>query len=164
MSATPTPSARPDLDLRGAIAKSYLAKGLSESFIDRLVSISEVRVIPEGESIVRADEETFDLMLLVEGEGRILTITDEFLGTIRAGMPFGEIAFLDHKPRSSAVVAGLEATVILWPEEKLRDLMAEDPASAAIALHNLCRVLCERLRRANQQIAALLAVEESVLP
>ena len=116
-----------------------------------------------GEPIVRADEETFDLMLLVEGEGRILTITDEFIGTIRSGMPFGEIAFLDHKPRSSAVVAGRETTIVLWPEMKLRALLEADPASATIALHNLCRVLCERLRRANQQISALLAVEESAL-
>lgn len=151
-------------DLHLAIAESYIAKGLSDAFVDRLVSISEVREIPEGEPIVAANEETFDLMLLVSGEGRILTVTDEFLGTIKAGMPFGEIAFLDRKPRSSAVIASIPTTVILWPEAQLRTLFEEDPRSASIALHNLCRVLCARLRSANQQIAALLAVEESALP
>lgn len=160
----PDPSPTPDLDLEGVISHSYLAQGLSPEFVNRLVGISELRTIREGEPIVRADEETFDLMLLIEGEGRILTVTDEFIGTIRAGMPFGEIAFLDHKPRSSAVVAGAGgATIVLWPETDLRALLAEDPASATVALHNLCRVLCERLRRANQQISALLAVEEASL-
>ncbi len=153
----------PLLDLHRAIADSYLAQGLSDEFIDRLVQISEVREIPEGEPIVRADDETFDLMLLVEGEGRILTVTDEFIATIKAGMPFGEIAFLDRKPRSSAVVAGKPTTVILWPEAMLRQLFDADTRSASIALGNLCRILCTRLRGANQQIAALLAVEESAL-
>lgn len=150
-------------DLHRAIAESYIAQGLAPEFVDRLVEISEVREIPEGQPIVSANEETFDLMLLVSGEGRILTVTDEFIGTIKAGMPFGEIAFLDRKPRSSAVIAGASTTIILWPEEKLRALFDSDPRAASVALHNLCRVLCSRLRSANQQIAALLAVEESVL-
>ena len=154
----------PAPDLHRSIADSYLAQGLDAEFIARLVEISEIREIAEGDPIVRANEETFDLMLLVEGEGKILTVTDEFLGTIKAGMPFGEIAFLDRKPRSSGVVAAKPTTVILWPEEKLRALFEENPRAASIALHNLCRVLCSRLRSANQQIAALLAVEESALP
>lgn len=148
-------------DLHRAIANSYLAQGLSDEFVERLVGISEVRRIEEGQPIVRADDESFDLMLLVEGEGHILTVTDEFIATIKAGMPFGEIAFLDRKPRSSAVVAGKPTTIILWPEAKLRELFEHDPVSASVSLHNLCRVLCSRLRSANQQIAALLAVEES---
>ena len=150
-------------DPHRSIAESYIAQGLSDDFVDRLVAISEVREIAEGDPIVSAEEESFDLMLLVEGEGRVLTVTDEFLGTMKAGMPFGEIAFLDRKPRSSAVVAAIPTTVIVWPEQKLHTLFDADPRSASIVLANLCRVLCQRLRSANQQIAALLAVEESAL-
>jgi CRP-like cAMP-binding protein len=78
-------------------------------------------------------------------------------------MPFGEVAFLDGKRRSGSVVAVADCTVVQIPEQALRDLLRAEPAMAVRALMNLSQILCDRLRKANQQIAALNAIEEATL-
>jgi hypothetical protein len=49
------------------------------------------------------------------------------------------------------------------PEQPLRDLLRSEPEMAVRALMNLSQILCDRLRKANQQIAALNAIEEATL-
>jgi CRP-like cAMP-binding protein len=78
-------------------------------------------------------------------------------------MPFGEVAFLDGKRRSGSVVAVQDCTVVQIPEPPLRDLLRNEPEMAVRALLNLSQILCDRLRKANQQIAALNAIEEATL-
>lgn len=149
------------MDLRSSIANSYLAYGFTSDFIDELVKIAIVREFAPGAFLTRESEETHDLMILTRGDAEIRSITDEVIGYLRAGMPFGEVAFIDQKPRSSSVVSTSDATVVVLPEAPLRELMNADKDMAIRALLNLSRVLCQRLRRANQQIAALQAIEES---
>ncbi|MER3495824.1 MAG: hypothetical protein C4320_02805 [Armatimonadota bacterium] len=144
-----------------AIASSELAKGLSPAFVRKLAEIAQWRKIPRGGRIVEEFDESFDLLLLVSGEGRVMTVTDEMITTIRPGMPIGEISFFDRRPRAAGVVAVEDSLVLTFPEHDLRALTRAEPGQAILALNNLARVLCGRLRRANQQIAALLAVEES---
>ena len=149
------------MQLRSAIAESYLAHGFTDEFIDQLVSIAVVREFQPGEFMTRESEETHDLMILASGGAEIRSLTDEVIGYLHSGMPFGEVAFMDEKPRSSSVVTTTSSEVIVLPEGPLRRLMHDDKEMAIRALMNLSRVLCQRLRRANQQIAALQAIEEA---
>ena len=87
-------------------------------------------------------------------------MTGDAIAYIRPNMPFGEVSFLDRKRRSSTVVAHVDCRVLIIPEEPLRDLLRAEPEMAVKALVNLSSLLCDRLRKANQQIAALNAIEE----
>jgi len=149
------------MDLRSSIANSYLAYGFSNDFIDQLVKIAVVKEFAPGAYMTRESEEAHDLMILTRGDAEIRSITDEVIGYLRTGMPFGEVAFIDQKPRSSSVVSTADSTVVVLPEVALRELMNADKDMAIRALLNLSRVLCQRLRLANQQIGALQAIEES---
>ncbi|MBI1333156.1 MAG: cyclic nucleotide-binding domain-containing protein [Armatimonadetes bacterium] len=148
------------MDVKRIIAESYLAAGFTDEFMDRVAAISEIRQFGDGDSIVHEDDETADLMILAEGKAEIVRITGDTIAYIKPNMPFGEVAFLDHKRRSSSVIAKGDCKVVVIPEEPLREMLRAEPEMAVRALINLSSLLCERLRKANQQIAALNAIEE----
>lgn len=149
------------LTVREFIAQSYLAQGFTPEFIDQVAWMSEIRTYAAGSAILNEDESTADLFILAEGKLEIKTAGGDSIGFIKPPMPFGEVSFLDRKRRSSSVIAIEDSKVVFIPEEPLRQLLRENPEMAVRALVNLSVLLCDRLRKANQQIAALNAIEES---
>ena len=148
------------MDLKQIIASSYLAKGFTEEFIAQIAAISEIRNFAAGEYVVREDDPSTHLMILAEGTAEILTVTSDPIAYIKPNMPFGEVSFLDRRRRSSSVVAHTDCKVLIMHEEPLRELLRLQPEMAVRALVNLSTLLCDRLRKANQQIAALNAIDE----
>lgn len=149
-----------EMDLNQIISSSYLAAGFTPEFTAKVAAISEFREYAEGEFIVQEEDSTADLMILADGIAHILTMAGDVIGIIRPNMPFGEVAFLDRKRRSSTVIARSSCKVVFIPEDPLRELLRLEPEMAVRALVNLSSLLCDRLRKANQQIAALNAIEE----
>lgn len=149
------------MEIKDALKASYLADGCSDAFLEKIEAIAEVKHFSPGDVIVREEDPNHDLMLLVSGDAEVFSVAEEWLGSIQAGMPFGEIAFLDGKPRSGTVIAKTECEVLVLPEDPLRNVLRNDHENALRALLNLSRVLCHRIRRATKQIAALQALEEA---
>ena len=147
-------------EIRAAIAESYLADGLDDDAINHLATLGIRRRYAAGEIIVKQDESDEHLLILAKGRAEISTFMDEPMYYLKPGMPFGEVALIDEKPRSATVRAQESSEVVLLPAEELRALMYERPALGLVVLRNLARVLCSRVRASNQQIAALLTVEE----
>ncbi len=148
------------LDIRGIIEQSYFTKGFSPEFVDAVAGISAVKDYPEGSHVIDADDETADMYILAEGKLNVLTPTGDLIIVLRPPMPFGEVSFLDGKRRSSTVIADEDSKVIFIPENAFWELLKQYPDMAVQALTNLGVLLCSRLRNANQQIAALNAIEE----
>ncbi len=148
------------MNLKQIIASSYLAKGFTDEFTSKIADISDIRSFSKGEYIVREDDPSAHLMILAEGTAEILTVTGDPIAYIKPNMPFGEVSFLDRRRRSSSVVAHTDCKVLTMNEEPLRELLKNEPEMAVRALVNLSILLCDRLRKANQQIAALNAIEE----
>jgi CRP-like cAMP-binding protein len=149
------------MNLREAIRNSYLAKGLREDHLERLYAIADVRSFGPGEALMEQDDDNRDLYVVVQGEAQILSVTGEPIGHVKPGMPIGEISFLDSKPRSVSVVTENGCQAVVLPYEALWKLLRENQDMALIALVNISRVLCTRLRSANKNIAALMALDES---
>ncbi len=149
------------MDLKSIIASSYLAKGFTDEFVTKIAGISTIKEFADGSYIVKEDDPSADLMILAEGKAEILTVTGDPIAYIKPNMPFGEVSFLDRRRRSSSVVAQGNCKVLIMAEEPLRDLFRAESDMAVRALVNLSSLLCDRLRKANQQIAALNAIEES---
>jgi CRP-like cAMP-binding protein len=148
------------MNISAIISESYLAEGFTSEFTDKLAAISSLLDFKAGEYIVHEDEDNCDLMILGEGKAEITTSSGDVIGILRSVVPFGEVAFLDQKRRSSNVIAVSDCRVVVLPEHPLRELMQSEPEMAVRALVNLSTLLCDRLRKANQQIAALNAIEE----
>ena len=151
------------MDLKEAIRSSYLAQGLSEDQLDSLVELASWRFFRPGEIILQQFDVSRDLLILADGLGQILNVVGEPIGLIKSGMPIGEVAFIDGKPRSGTVVATKSCAVVLLAWEPLTVLLKTNPDIAARCLWNVCQILCARLRITNQHLAALMALEETSL-
>ncbi len=149
------------MNVQDAIRQSYLAQGLSEEQLEQLYAIAEQRSFGAGEPILRQYDNAQDLLILASGRATILTVIGEPIGVVKPGMPLGEISFLDNKPRSVSVVSQGGSEVVVLPAGPLRKILQDRPDIAVRALLNISRVLCSRLRAANNNIAALMAIDES---
>ena len=149
------------MEMDEAIRSSYLAQGLSDSHLKRLFAIAKWQTFVTGEEIVRQYERSRDLYILASGAAHVLAVLGEPIGLIKPGMPMGEVSLLDERPRSSTIVATEPCSVVILPAEPLMHLLHRSPSLAAKCLFNLSRVLCDRLRTANKNLAALMAIEES---
>lgn len=138
------------------LSSSYLAEGLSDAELDRLGGLATVERYGDGEVIMRQFDEDADLFVVLEGKVEICAANHDLIARLKPGGVFGEVALLDRRPRSATVVAASDATVARLSASAVRDLMASDQAVGYKLVANIARVLCERLRSANQQIEALL--------
>ena len=148
------------MTIENAIRTSYLAQGFTDEQVTTLASIAEVRDYEDGAAIVEQFDSCRDLMILAEGRANIFTVTDEPIGVVKPCMPMGEVSFIDDRPRSARVISVGKTSVVVFPAAALRQLLEDNHELALRALMNLSRVLCQRLRSANNQLAALMVIEE----
>lgn len=149
------------MDVQEAIRKSYVANGMTEAQLELLYPLAEMRTFEKGEDMMRQYEKGSDLMVLASGKATIKTNIGEQIAVLKPGMPFGEVSLIDEKVRSATVTADERCEVVVLPAEPLRALMLTNPDIAMRALLNISRVLCQRLRQANNQMMALMAIEEA---
>ncbi len=91
----------------------------------------------------------------------IRTVLGEPIGQIKPGMPMGEVSFLDGRPRSGTAIASGQCEIVVLPADSLLLILRDAPEMAAKTLWNISAVLCARLRTANNNIAALMALDEA---
>ena len=113
------------------------------------------------ERTYKLDEHVFKKLAPSEGMYVIMNgaveINDPDSGTtfasLESGDFFGELALLDEEPRSASAVATQPSTLIGFFRTDLLTLMKRSPELGNKILLNLSRVLGERLRRTNQELA-----------
>jgi HEAT repeat protein len=109
-----------------------------------------------GEVVVREGDMGSDLFVIVEGEARAFRnfgTTDEIqLTTMNpSGVSyFGEIAILDHAPRSATVVATQDMRVLTLDGARFTEMITQSPAIS----FEIFKVLTSRLRTAEERIRA----------
>jgi CRP-like cAMP-binding protein len=77
------------------------------------------------------------------------------LQAFSAGMTFGELAFIDHAPRSANVTALDAVECRVLTREAFTQLGSEAPAIKIRLLENLALGMTEMLRQANRELAVL---------
>ena len=75
---------------------------------------------------------------------------DYFLQTLKEGDCFGEMAVIDHCPRSAAVRAVDDCSAIRISAGALHRVYARDLKQFALIQMNMGREVCRRLREANR--------------
>jgi CRP-like cAMP-binding protein len=149
------------MSLEEAIRLSYLAQGFGPEQLEALFAVAEWRTYQDGDVILRQFDESRDLYILANGRAHIITVVGEPIGVVKPGMPIGEISFLDGRPRSVSVISVGPSEAVRLPFEPSSAILREHPEIELQLLRNISRVLCARLRSANNNIAALMAIDES---
>lgn len=140
---------------RNLLGQAPLFRGVSGQALDDLLRRMQIRTRPSSTLLVAQDEPGDSMFLLVEGRARVVIFGENgrelTLASLRAGDVFGELSLLDSRPRSANVVAIDDVTVLALGRDAFAAHIQRFPQTAL----NLARELGNRLRRADEQIAAL---------
>ncbi|MFT2015921.1 Crp/Fnr family transcriptional regulator [Streptomyces sp. 796.1] len=125
--------------------------GVSPETAKHLMAAGTLAEYADRRPLLRQGDAGSHVLLILHGMVKIVTCTveghDVVLAFRRAGDMVGEMAALEHRPRSSTVVARGNVTVrvIQWPT--MKKLLGQYPDAGA----SLLQMLSARLRWANQR-------------
>lgn len=114
----------------------------------------KLKKIPTGSILINAGEESRSMYWLKSGSMVVLKTDAQrpdkviTLGNINAGELFGELSFLDEKPRSATVKAISDCEVIEIPKKKYIDILEQQPKW----MQNLISNMVERQRKTNDKV------------
>lgn len=110
-----------------------------------------------GDVIINAGDEAREMFFLARGGVSVFVPLEsggrKRLATFSAGMVFGEMAVIDHAPRSAMVVADSEVVCDTLNVEDLERLGTTHPEIKIKLLEGLNLCLCRRLRVANRKLS-----------
>jgi CRP-like cAMP-binding protein len=125
-----------------------LFAGLNRRQIERLGQLTDEVDIPAGRVLMRQGDRGDELFIVVEGELRI----ERDGRSVAVRMPgdfVGEIALVDHGPRTATVTAAQPTRVLVVGHRAFNTLMDEFPGVRLEVL----RALAQRVRAAEPEAA-----------
>ncbi len=114
----------------------------------QIAGIAKETHFENGELIIQQGALGNSMYLIIEGEVSVHRAKQKIarLGEREA---FGEMAILDHEPRSASVTAITDVSCLKIEREDFYALMSDKPEIA----YGIIRVLTQRLRAANQRMS-----------
>jgi glutaminase len=144
----------------GSLVDSVLFRGLPEKLLRQLEAVTRSHAYAQGEQILRHGQEGDGRVFFIEsGQVSILVPLQDGahqrIATLGPGMEFGEMALLGQTTRSASVYAETEVRCRILEAGDFGVIADDMPVLKIMVLENLARDLANRLRGANQWIAAL---------
>jgi CRP-like cAMP-binding protein len=138
------------------LRKIPLLRQLSDKDLRSIYKISRIREFGPGESIFSKSTPADRMFVVLDGRVKIFTRSGgkkrKTFAYLRPGDFFGEMALLEGKPRSAAAEASDFTKLLVIENPDFQRLLIKDPQLTLFLL----RAVCERLRKANEEIEALL--------
>lgn len=113
--------------------------------LNRVLELSEKTVFPAGAVIVDQGDPGTDCFIIVSGAASVY-VRGEYIATSTSGSIIGEMALIDHRPRTATVVADSEVSTLRFDSEAFRTLLEEMPKAS----ERIFAMLRERLDRLSQ--------------
>jgi CRP/FNR family transcriptional regulator, cyclic AMP receptor protein len=140
---------------RQILRRSALFARLDDSDSDAILAHATVARYAEGNQIFAKGDPGNSMMAVLTGRVMISTPSLDgrqvVLTVFRDGDVFGEIALLDGKERTADATAMTDCELLVVPRRSLLSLLERRPDLCV----SLMVVLCERLRRTNEQVEDL---------
>lgn len=144
-----------------SLANIKLFQTLDEKERARIEQRCRLRRYRAGQRVVERGEESRDVFFVLEGKINIVDFTlsgrEVAFDSMLPGDSFGELAAIDGRPRSTAVVAAEASTLAVLGHQ---DFNAMLEANAGTAVHVLSR-LAEIVRRSDERIMELSTLAAS---
>jgi SulP family sulfate permease len=136
-----------------------LFKGRKQETLAALEACMDKRSFKAGETIFGIGEEGDELLLIRRGSVRIMLPLDaeqsHHLATFGRGDFIGEMAFLDHAPRSANAIAFTDTDIYALSRRRFDALASEHKRLAINLFDALARMLAIRLRYTNSELRLL---------
>ena len=134
-----------------------LFRGLNDTQLERITTISRRENFNEGDVILKQDAEGDTMYIIVNGQ---VEISVQAKGKSRLaiylgeGQVFGEVALLDYGSRSATVTADEDGTVVYSvSRDGFDNLCMSDHLLGYLVMRNLALDLSFKLRHRNSDIA-----------
>ena len=150
-------------EVQELLKRSDVFAGLDQAQLGRMIELGELRTFPEGETIVQEDRQGTSCFFLVSGrvdieiQAAFAGRTPQKLATLKRGEMFGELSLVDGFLRSATARAAEPVEVLVFENEKVEALMAEDPAIGFRIMRNMANVLSSRIRSTNMKLRNALS-------
>lgn len=141
-----------------------LFSGVADETLDDLAARCRTRRFEAGALVLHHNEDSTDLFFVLEGSVRVVVYSASgksvVFRDVREGDMFGELAALDHGPRSANIIASSDTRLAMLSSAQLRSLLLAHPD----ALDRLLAHLTGLIRRYSQRIVELstLSVEDRI--
>ena len=135
-----------DAPVAGEDLPGFLADRNDEDWT-LLLEHTETRLFRAGQAVLTEGERDRALYLLVDGRLQAPS------GPVAPVSTFGEVAFLDGRPRAVTVTATSDAEVLRLGHEAFLALSARRPDLGRAVLSDVSAILAARLRNASDQVA-----------
>jgi glutaminase len=136
-----------------------LFHGLTADEVQVLTSLLTSRNWNASEVIINAGDDADALFFLASGMVSVVLPVAagqrKRLATFSAGMAFGEMAVIDHAPRSAMIVADTEVSCDELSVTDFEALGTTHPPIKIKLLENIALGLSRRLRKANRQLSVV---------
>lgn len=133
-------------DLIKALAGTHAFCDLSDDQLTVVANLAQIRTYESGDMIVTRETRECDLLVILEGEARVLDEDGDRIADLGVGAAVGEVALLDQQPRSADVIAKCRSVVAVIPAMDLWNVIHRRPDIGTPVLFNIGRVLAGRLR------------------
>lgn len=134
---------------------------LGPAELSEIVHILQIQRVRDGHPVFREADPGDAWYVVYEGRFEV-TRSEDFLPSRRLAelgprACFGEMAILDHSPRSASVVARSDGTVFRFPRRDFERLLQEGNLAAYKLVYEIAKVLSARARSVSQQLSEALA-------
>ena len=140
-------------------SQHLICQGLTMQQLSRLQKHLRRVTFTAGDMVLKRGEQPDNMYFLVKGEVstsvKLPTGKVKRLSALSAGAIFGEMAFIDHMPRSADVRADTDIECYALSREDYDRLSQSAPDLRAALLENLVRHISQLLRRTNEEIGVL---------
>lgn len=130
-----------ELDRMLFLRKVPLFGQLDPEDLQRIAATASERLYPAGEALMTEGDVGDELIVIVEGDVRIVHVDgdgERLLRTYQAGDHIGELAVLRDRPRAATVIAGEHGVRgLVIGGEALRSILRERPEAAMAMLGTL---------------------------
>jgi CRP-like cAMP-binding protein len=129
--------------------------GIRTDIVQFLLALSPIVSAPANEFFFREHDHGDSMFVLETGKVAVLKSwrgEDYLLQSLKEGDCFGEMALMDHCPRSASVRAVEDCIAIRISAANLYKVYAQDLKQFALIQMNMGREVCRRLREANNRL------------
>lgn len=141
------------------LRKIFLFKGLTSFELIKINRIIKNRKVAKGATIIEENSNGNSIYIVKKGCVKITKMLKNkqtrTLITLIDFDFFGEMSFVDGYPRSATVVAASDTELIDIDGNELKKILGKDIPLALKLYVNLTKILCKRLRLANENLIVL---------
>ncbi len=124
MSLRRKPSERADL-----LSKVQFFDGFSSEDLQRVVELTDEVVVPAGNVVVDQGDLVTHCYVILEGIASVY-VRGEHVASNGAGSVVGEMALVDHRPRTATVVADTDLDLLRFDSAAFAKLLEEMPKAS----------------------------------